>query len=798
MKKIFLILFVVLVTTASFPQGKPAKYYNNTLFSFTSPGAMKYGLYGFDNPAVLGTVTQPDLFITWTKQNGSWQDTRRIGVFAASPSFGFSVNQEYLYGAKITDYNISLGTKSRSNAFGFGYNWSNGDKAAFGRTNYWTLGTLVRPFKYLSVGAVALLPDEGDAEGIFEVAARPLGNEKVSLFADYLYKKNTLATDNLWSAGIAVEALPGIRVIGRYFENKNFNVGVQLEFGHFGISSQSYFDNNKDYAYNSYGIRVGAYDRNLVKNFLPKNSYVSMSLINGVKYNKFKLFDNSYTLYEVIDNIDAAKEDPTVKGIYLNLSGMNVNKTMLWEIREKLKDFKESGKEIVVFMDMGGINEYHFASVADKIYLDPMALLSFEGYLLGRGYLKGTLDRLGLGYDEWRFFKYKSAAETLSRDKMSDADREQRQAIVDDWYEITKGDITKARNISSEKFDELVNKKFIVTAKEALEMNLIDGIARWDSVENAIKKDDNKIVGKNTLVRNKMPDDDRWGEKPKVAVIYALGACAMDEGIKARTLIKDVNAAVENEDIKAIVFRVDSPGGDAYASDIIAEGLKKAKGKKPVIVTQGAVAGSGGYWLSMYGDTIIATPGTITGSIGVIGGFLYNKGFMDSLGITVDHVKKGDHADLGFGFVFPLLNLQIPDRNMRSDEKEGVARMIKGMYKEFVTKVSIGRNKSYDEIEAIAQGRVFSGIDGLNNGLVDVLGGLETAINIAADKAGLKKGEYDIVSYPEAGLIDFGQFMPSLISTKQITENPTFQSLKVRLDNNGKPLLMMPIDLGIE
>ncbi|NUN10000.1 MAG: signal peptide peptidase SppA [Ignavibacteriaceae bacterium] len=798
MKKSFSVLLVVVLTALSFPQGNPARYYNNTLFSFTSPGAMKYGLYGYDNPAVLGTLTQPDLFLTWTNQNGNWNDTRRIGVFAAAPTLGFSMNQEYLFGSKINDYGFSFGTESRSNSVGFGYHWSTGDKAAFGRVNYWTLGTLTRPFKYLSVGAVALLPEQGDAEAVVEVAGRPLGNEKVSLFADYLYKKNSIDADNIWSAGVAVEALPGIRVTGRYFENKNFTVGVQLEFGHFGISSQSYFDKDSKYGYNSYGVRVGAYDRNVVRNFLPQNSYVTMNMINGVKYNKFRLFDNSSTLLEIIDNIDAAKVDPTVKGIYLNLSGMYVNKTMLWEIREKLKDFKGTGKEVVVFMDMGGLNEYHFASVADKIYMDPMALVTFEGYMLGRSYLKGTLAKLGLGYDEWRFFKYKSAAETLSRDKMSDADREQRQAIVDDWYDIAKSEITQSRSITGEKFDDLVNNKFIVTAKEALEMNLIDGIARWDSVESALKKDDNKLVGKNALVRNKMPEDNRWGDKPKVAVIYALGACAMDEGIKARTLIKDVNKAVEDDDVKAIVFRVDSPGGDAYASDIIAEGLKKAKGKKPVIVTQGAVAGSGGYWLSMYGDTIIATPGTITGSIGVIGGFLYNKGLLDSAGITVDHVKKGDHADLGFGFVIPLLNMPIPERNMRSEEKEKVATMIKGMYKEFVTKVSVGRNRSYDEIENVAQGRVFSGQDGLNNGLVDVLGGLETAINLAADKAGLKKDEYDIVSYPDAGLFDISQFMPSLISTKQITDNPTFQSVKVRLDNNGKPLLMMPIDLGIE
>ncbi len=797
MRKSALLFLMLAFTASSFAQVGTAQSYKNNLFSFTSPGAMKFGLYGFDNPALLGTVTQPDLLITWTNQNGSWADTRKIGAFAAARNIGFSVQSENSYGLKVMDYNLSFGGGSQEGSAGFGYGWATGDKAAMGRSTYWTFGALTRPFKYLSVGAVGYIPKEADAEVMVDAAVRPFGNEKLALFADYLYKKNSVDADNLWSAGAAVEALPGIRVTGRYFENKNFTVGVQLEFGRVGISSQSYFDNNNDYSYNSYGIRVGAYDRNLVSGFQKAKSYLPIKMIDGVKYSKFVLMDNSQTLLGMIKNIEAAKDDPAVKGIYLNLSGINVNKEMLWEIREKLKEFKESGKEIIVFMDNAGLNEYHFASIANEIYIDPMGMLSFEGYLMGRSFLKGTLDRLGLGFDEWRFFEYKSANETFSRTKMSAADREQRQAIVDDWYDIAKTDITTSRSIAPEKFDDLVNNIFIVTAKDAVEMKLVDGIARWDSVENKIKKDEYKFVSAKNLAANRMPEDSRWGKKPEVAVIYALGACAMDEGITARQLINDVNKAVENENVKAIVLRVDSPGGDAYASDIIAEGLKKAKGKKPVIVSQGAVAGSGGYWLSMYGDTIVAAPGTITGSIGVIGGMLYNKGMLDSAGITVDHVKKGNHADIGFGFVIPLLNMPIPDRNMNSEERLVVEKMIRGMYKEFVTKVSLGRNRSFDDIAKVAQGHVFSGMDGLNNGLVDVLGGLDKSINIAADKAGLKKDEYDIVTFPEPGLFDVNIFMPKLIST-EIADNPVIQNIKVRVQNNGKPLLMMPIEMEIE
>ncbi|MEK6570709.1 MAG: signal peptide peptidase SppA, partial [Bacteroidota bacterium] len=389
--------------------------------------------------------------------------------------------------------------------------------------------------------------------------------------------------------------------------------------------------------------------------------------------------------------------------------------------------------------------------------------------------------------------------ENFSRDKMSDADREQRQKLVDDYYKLAKNEICEARKMAPEAFEKLVNEEAIFMPQEALQRGLVDTLARWDAVKDIITKMEGESKGyrsPHSLAKFSQPPDNLWGEKPRIAVIYALGTCAMDEGITARKLVKDCEAAVEDRRVKAIVLRVDSPGGDGLASDYIAEALRKAKGKKPVIVSQGFVAASGGYWLSMYADTIVAAPTTITGSIGVIGGWMYNKGIKEWMGMSTDLVKAGAHADVGFGFRLPLLGVGLPDRNMTTDERARVEHLIKSFYKEFVGKVASGRKMSYDDIDRIGEGRVWSGFDGKQNGLVDVLGGLETAITIAKEKAGIAKDQdVTVVEIPKKGLLDFSMFAPRLFGIEsEVKENPMLEQLKFRLKHNGQPLPMLPLE----
>ncbi len=794
------VIVMFMASSAVLSQVDFPKYYSTSDLSFASPGALKFGLYGYDNPALLTYLRQPDLQFTWTDAGGRWSDFNRWGLFMAAPNLGFDLVKTKVPSASVTDYRLATAFGDRAYSLGISFGWSGEGKAQFNRSNVWTLGTLVRPNPYISLGIVGSTATDGNGkEAVFDVAARPLADGLITVFADYGIQNNQTLKDGGWSAGGVLEPLPGIRITGRYFNTKTFAFGLQFSLGHATLATQSTYDRDGRRSFTTYSIRLGGYDRTILSQLMRKSRYVELNLLGPMKYQRYVWFDRSRTLSGILTAIDAARHDETVAGIAINTSGMRANREMLWEIREQLKNFRSAGKKVVIFIDRPGIDLYHFASVADKLILDPAGMITLQGYIAGRTFLKGTLEKLGIGFDEWRFFKYKAAAEVLSRDKMSEADREQEQAIIDDFYDLAKKDICQGRNFTSAKFDSLVNNDVVFLPREALEEGLVDTLGRWDDVQTMIERVEGErkgIMGSATLEKFNLPFDEPWGERPKIAVIYALGACEMDAGIKARTLSKVVEGAGNDPKVKAIVLRVDSPGGDALASDYVAEAVKRARKSKPVIVSQGAVAASGGYWLSMYGDTIVASPTTLTGSIGVIGGWIYNKELKEKLGITTDHVAVGAHADLGFGFTFPFIGLGIPDRNLNESERAKMEHDIKSMYREFVRKVADGRGMQVDSIESIAQGRVWSGTQGKRNGLVDLLGGLETALKVAREKAGIPPDrDVEIIEMPNPGLFDLSAFLPGFLGVEeQPQKDKIIEHLKFLLEHNGEPLPVMPLD----
>ncbi len=290
----------------------------------------------------------------------------------------------------------------------------------------------------------------------------------------------------------------------------------------------------------------------------------------------------------------------------------------------------------------------------------------------------------------------------------------------------------------------------------------------------------------------------------------------MDKGIRARRLERIFNRLTSDRRVKAVVFRVDSPGGDGTASDLVAEALKKCAEKKPVIVSQGDVAASGGYWISMYGTEILALPTTITGSIGVIGGWIWNDGIGDKLGLTSDFVKVGEHADIGFGIRLPFLGIGIPDRNLSHKEKEKIAVLFESFYSDFIDRVAAGRNMEPAAVREIAAGRVWTGRAGLANGLIDRIGGLELAFRVAGERAGLDPEEtVDVIEYPPAPFIDLGKlfggaslwpFSSSLFERRAQEEPAAGQAedfirdydwiyLKAVAGGLGRPLYMIPPEM---
>ncbi len=812
MRRMVALIFIVLVFGTLVEAAEIPSYHSYLDFLLASPGSMGYGLYGYANPAMARQTDFGDILFAWSDATAAnpyandlsgGTDLDRWGIFSGmfNGFLGFgAIHESNACVGDVTDYRISFSFGDRSKSFGIGYGWSTGDTDVYQRANLWTLGSVLRPVPYLSMGLWGSFATDGSnaGEGCADIGIRPFGNEKVTLFADYALQKDQRIKDGAWSTGAVFEPLPGLRITGRYFDTHRFTVGLSIGLGRLTASSQAHYDDNKHHAYTTYAVRLGGIDRSFIKKaFTRRKNYLELNLKGQVKYQRYRLFDKSNTLLDLLDAIDAAEEDPSITGIAINTGGMNINWELAWEIRQKLEEFKRSGKRVVIFLEDATLPTYHFASVADRIVLDPTGEIALLGMRFGKFYLKGTLEKLGLGFDEWRFFKYKSAYETFSREKMSEGDEEQLKAIIDDFYDLARSEICESRGFSPDEFDRLVNEGYFFTPDEALESGLVDTLGRWDEVKKTIEElegGSKKMIKPSRLARYSQLHDDYWGEPPRIAVIYALGACAMESGIKARSLSKLIDRIADAKSIKAVVFRVDSPGGSAMASDIVAEALKKCSEKKPVIVSQGWVAGSGGYWISMYGDTIVAAPNTITGSIGVIGGWIYNKGLKERLGMSTDLVKVGEHADLGFGIPLPLLGT-IPDRNLTSDERANVEHDIKSFYKKFVEKVAEGRHKSPDEIAKIAQGRVWSGIDGLSIGLVDEIGGIERAIEIAKAKAGIAPEiKVNLIQFPQPPLLNMNIFMPKLFGMK-LKSDPALEYLHFRIEHNGEALPMIPLDV---
>ncbi len=473
-----------------------------------------------------------------------------------------------------------------------------------------------------------------------------------------------------------------------------------------------------------------------------------------------------------------------------------------WEIREALLGFRKTGKRVVAFLDEADMNAYYIASAADRVVLDPEGILQIEGFAVGKTYMRGLLDKLGVGVEELRFFTYKSAAETMARKEMSEADREQLKAYLEDCYSLARRDVSASRGFSEAVFDSLVDRVVIFTPRDAKQAGLVDTLARWSDAEKIVEKTEGgskRFVRPSGLAENVYPDD-RWGALPKIAMVYALGPCDVETGIQGRKLEKIIRGLAKDRSVKAVVLRADSPGGSALASDLVAEAMKECRKDKPVIVSQGAVAGSGGYWISMYGDTIVSSPLTITGSVGVISMWVWNAGLGDKIGLRSDIVQAGKHADLTRGILLPFFDAVLPDRALDAEERARYESVIRDLYAGFVAKVAEGRGMRPSAVDSVGQGRIWSGVDAKEKGLVDEIGGMDRAVTIAAEKAGLSRDRgIRVVEMPGTEWFDPAMFMPSLIRTaaRDRKTDPAVETLRLILDRPGRAMPLMPLGLWL-
>lgn len=478
-------------------------------------------------------------------------------------------------------------------------------------------------------------------------------------------------------------------------------------------------------------------------------------------------------LHKILNAIENAKVDDNIKGISINTLFVNAGMAQTNEIRKKLQEFKESGKFITAYGDFFGQKSYYLSSIADSIYLNPIGGIDLKGLGTELLFFKDFQDKYGVKMEVIRHGKYKSAAEPFITNKMSDENREQITELLNSIWTTFKTDISKSRNKTPEEIDEIADNLLGRNAKLAIRNNLINDTIYKDEYNTMLKKAVNIEISKklNTV---SLKDYIKSGKgrkkvsvkiKDKIAVVYALGEIKYGKGdenyIGQESIIKALRKAVKNKKIKAIVLRVNSPGGSALASDLIWRELELTKKEKPLVVSMGNYAASGGYYISCNADKIFAESTTVTGSIGVFGMVPNFNKFMDKIGINAEQVKTNKHSIT-----------YSPFEPMNEDFKGFAQESIEQIYTTFLSRVSKGRNMTTEQVNEIAQGRVWSGVQAKKIGLVDELGSLEDAISYAANLANIK--EYKIVNLPryKKNFDDLFKNNPFLkLQTKTLIEN---------------------------
>ena len=473
-------------------------------------------------------------------------------------------------------------------------------------------------------------------------------------------------------------------------------------------------------------------------------------------------------LLKVLQSIEKAKSDERVKGLYLNFTGMGgITTGALEELRAAIVDFKQSGKFVVAYNEGYSQGTMYLASVADKIYLHPEGGFSWAGMAQTSIFFKGALDKLGLNAEAIRptVCKYKSAVEPYIRKEMSKENKAQMQTMVDDIWGVLVGAIAESRSLDAKKLMQLADKLEVTQPEDALKHGLVDALIYEDEMDakfaeygvekgadgeyNIVSLGEYMALAPATLNIT----------APAVGIVYAEGqifdGAGEDDNIYSANMVETIRKARKDKNIKSVVLRVNSPGGSALASDVIWREVELLRKEKPVIVSMGSYAASGGYYISSGADAIVADKMTLTGSIGVFGMLLEGENMLKkNLGITTDVVKTGRSADFGSNI------MGVGVRKITDLERNTLLRSVDKVYETFTSKVSNGRNLPMEKVLDIAQGRVWSGARAVELGLADANGGLREAIAVAVDKAGIAEN-YQVKEVLEE-LSPMAQMMQSL------------------------------------
>jgi len=693
---------------------------------------------------------------------------------------------------------------------GSSYNWQNNK---FSKGNYRS-GVMYRPVSFASLAFTWDNPNKAAPSYKAGIGWRPFSllktwdEHRLEISADFDYAKNTDGDYELKQPiiGLQTELVDGIRIGGTYnLENYHFGLNFSLSSRklQLGMISQNIDEQSRGYSYVFFPSKSFLPFGNMNKKqwySLPVGKEVVTYKALQYKIGPFNIFDKKQTDIEsIIKSIEKSKKDPEMAGLVFINKNFSSSLALKQELINAINDYKASGKAVVFYYDNMSNADYLFAAaVADKIYLNPQGTVDLKGIAINSPYLKDTLEKLGIEVINFRSHPYKTAGNMLSESSMPEEERREYERILNSLYQQMCDMIARGRGAKlSLPVTEIIDNGPYYIADESLKAGLVDELVYETEFRERLKND-----YKFDTIANKLPDYQKYSwthpKKSKIAVIYAQGNIVMGKGeagknIAHQTTTELIRKARKSNEYKGIILRIDSGGGSAQASDIIHKEIELAKSenKKPVVVTMTGVAGSGGYYIACNADYIYANPATLTGSIGVIGLTISAEELFKKLHVNWSTVKKGRRSDFG--------NL---NRKWTEDEKQIMERLIATSYQDFVGKVARGRNRSVEEIDNVAQGKIWTGQEAIQIGLVDELGDMQDAVEKIKALAKIKN-EVELVpvmSSKNGVQVSVGMkakipFLPEIYKSEELQKYIKMFEKWQELQSN-KALYVSPYDLN--
>ena len=752
----------------------------NTPLPSNSVAISDDALATFFNPAGLGAGGRGfDLHYLRASESDFGVDDA-LFISTANAGFGmeFATGEE---GVDFNRYTLSSGSSIGPSIYwGTGYSWVNSDDQNYDKLTSWSLGLMFRR-RYLSTGIIARDLNRPRFHGEklgrtydFGVAIRP-STSRVTLSVDARKVEKIKGLDFNFAVGIRPFRWMTLR--GSVNDDSSFDIRFGINFRQFEFGMYNRFDENQEY------------QRSI--------GYMSLSqALHTTRHIRRNAFLD-VQMGEIEKTLRRAKRDKEVAGALIKIGGSRYGIGRLQEMRDAILDFKASGKKVVGYMTSCSTGNYLIASACDRVVLHPSGEVRLIGLRSEISFYKGVLDKLGIRADLEHIGEYKSASDIFTRKEMSEAHREVQNAILDDLYDQLTQAIADKRSWSQDDVKHLIDQGPF-TAKQALAHRIVDQLAYRDQLKGIAKdltgKDCRLVKARQYLGIIEYQHD--WEVPlPKIAIIEAEGMMMTGEsftdpftGTKtmgSTTITRAIRRVRKDSSVKAVVLRIDSVGGLVIAADTIWRELMRLKDVKPLVVSMGDVAGSGGYYIAAPADTIVAAPGTITGSIGVVSGKYSFKGLYDKIGLHKEILKRGKHADFYNDY-----------GDYPAEEREIIHTQLKEIYEDFISKVAEGRGMTKEAVDQIGKGRIWTGKQAKEIGLVDELGGLNLALSIARKKAGLERKEVQLIRLPQQG--GWGQWLEAL-NTARLSRSLTnwkFPTLAEALMEH-RTFLVMPYDVRV-